>query len=355
MKANKLSYFQSMGVPLAAILVSLIIGGIFILSIGKNPFEIYALLFKGTFGTSYDIGQVLFKATPLIFTGLSVAFAFRVGLFNIGAEGQLYMGAMLATLAGIWIPARFPSLPSLIVVSICIFAGFIGGGCWGIIPGWLKARFGVHEVINTIMMNFIAYGLTNYLVLEVFSVPETIHTPEIGLSARIPRFDALLGIFRGSPVNISLLIAISFAVLAWVVLTRTQLGYEIRAVGLNPKAAEYAGIPVAKTMTLAFFIAGGLAGVAGSNFVQGFKYYYEDGFAAGAGFMGIAVALVARNNPMGILFSALLFGTLSQGGLAINTQVPKELVEILEAVVILAMVVMTELFNRWIIKQKKLS
>jgi simple sugar transport system permease protein len=355
MQKNKLSLIQSIGVPLGAILVSLVIGGIFILAIGQNPVEIYALLFEGTFGTSYDIGQVLFKSTPLIFTGLAVAFAFRAGLFNIGAEGQLYIGAMLGTLTGIWIPAKLPFLPSVIVVPLCLTAGFLGGGIWGLIPGWLKAKFGVHEVINTIMMNFIAYGLTNYLVLEVFPVPETIHTPEIGLSARIPRFDAFMGLFRGSPVNFSLLIALGCALIAWGIITKTRLGYEIRAVGLNPKAAEYAGIPVAKTMTLAFFIAGGLAGLAGSNFIQGFKYYYEDGFAAGVGFMGIAVALVARNNPIGIIFSALLFGILSQGGLAINSQVPKELVEILEAVVILVMVVMTELFNRWLIKQKKHS
>lgn len=339
---------ENVGVPLAAIFVSLLIGALFILGIGQNPFYVYAQLFQGTFGDSYSIGQVLYKATPLILTGLAVALGFRAGLFNIGADGQLYIGAFFTAVAGGWIPNHFPGLPSLIVVPLCMLAGFIGGGLWGVIPGILKAKLGVHEVINTIMMNFIAYGLTNYLVLDVYSVPETVHTPPIGDTAQIARLDSLIGLFHGSPVNVSIFLSLFCAFFVYILLWKMRLGYELRAVGQNPGAAEYAGIHVGWIITLTMFLSGGLAGLVGVNFVQGYKYYFEDGFATGAGFMGIAVALVGRNHPIGIILAALLFGTLSQGGLAINTLVPKELVEILQAIVIIVMVVMTEVFRRWV-------
>ena len=348
MKISSQRILQDVGVPVASILVSLCIGGLFILGIGQNPFYVYGELFRGTFGDSYNIGQVLYKATPLILTGLSVALGFRAGLFNIGADGQLYIGAFCTALVGFWLPSHLPILPSIVVISSCILAGFIGGGLWGMIPGILKAKLGVHEVINTIMMNFIAYGLTNYLVLEVYSVRETVHTPPIGDIAKIPRFDSILGLFHGSPVNVSLFLSIVCAVLVYFLLWRMRLGYELRTVGLNPSAAKYAGIHVGWIVTLTMFLSGGLAGLVGVNFVQGYKYYFEDGFATGAGFMGIAVALVGRNHPIGVILAAILFGTLSQGGLAINTIVPKELVEILQAIVIIVMVVMTEVFRRWL-------
>ena len=347
---KKKQYLQIL-IPIVSILISLFIGGIFIYSIGKNPFFVYSQLIRGTFGSSYDIGQVLFKATPLMYTGLAVAIAFRAGLFNIGADGQLYIGAIFTAISGIYIPMYFPLLPTLLIAPLCMFMGFIGGGIWGIIPGYLRARFGIHEVINTIMMNFIAYGITNYLVLDIFIVPETVHTPSIGDTARIPRMDALTGLFKGSPVNASFLFALVACLLIWYLIYKTRLGYEIRAVGLNPQAAEYAGINVSKITVAAFLISGGLAGLVGTNFVQGYKYYFEDGFATGAGFMGIAVALVGQNHPLGIVFSALLFAILSQGGLVINTIIPKELMEILQAIIILVMVVMTEVLKRYLKKQ----
>jgi len=348
-------YTEVVVVPLTAISLAFLAGALFILAIGKNPIDVYGVMLQGTLGTSYGIGQVLFKSTPLILTGLSVALAFHAGLFNIGAEGQLNMGALAMGLMGWWITATWPSLSWIIVIPLCLIAGFMGGAVWGFIPGWLKARFGVHEVINTIMLNFISLGIVNYLVMEHFHIPETIHTPEIGPAAHIPRFDALIPLFSGSPVNASLLIALGIIVLSGYLLFRTRLGYEIRALGFNPPAAEYAGININRITWVSMALSGGIAGMVGMNFILGYKYYFEDGFAGGVGFMGIAVALLGKNHPIGIVLAALLFGILSQGGLAINTQVPKDLVEILEAIIILLMVVMTEIFRRRFSHQKQIK
>ena len=202
-KYIKLILLQLIG-PTLAFLLAFLVGGIFILIIGKDPLDVYSRFFFETLGNSYGIGQVLFKATPLMFTGLSAAIGFRAGLFNIGAEGQLTIGAFLTALVGF----TFVSLPSVILIPLCLIAGVVGGALWGAIPGYLKARFGAHEVINTIMMNFIAAALISYLVNNVFAVPATIHTPQIAESAEILRLDYLTEAFRGSPVNLSLFLAL---------------------------------------------------------------------------------------------------------------------------------------------------
>lgn len=320
--------------PLAAVAVSFAAGGLLIAAIGQNPFFVYAEMLRGTFGSLQAIGQVLFKTTPLIFTGLSVALAFRAGLFNIGAEGQAVIGAYAAAVAGI----AGAGLPGAILAPLCIAASFAGGALWGFVPGWLRARRGTHEVISTIMLNFIAVALTGYFVTYVTSVPETIHTPEIGAGARLPRLDAIVPGLRGAPVNLSLLIALALAVAVHQFLFRTRLGYEIRAVGLAPDAAGTAGIPVGRRLAGSLALSGGLAGLVGTNYVLGYKYYFQAGFSGGVGFMGIAVALLGRNHPAGVVAAALLFGVLSHGGLMINRFVPKELIDILEAVVILAVI-----------------
>jgi general nucleoside transport system permease protein len=341
MKSLKIILLQLIG-PLLAILISFLVGGIFIVIIGKDPLLVYSRFFSESLGTTYGIGQVLFKATPLMFTGLSAAIAFRAGLFNIGAEGQMAVGALLTAV----LPCLFPSLPSLVIIPLALCAGIAGGALWGAIPGLLKARFGAHEVINTIMMNFIAAGLVNYLVLNIFAVPATVHTPTIPASAEIPRFGETFGAFRGSPVNLSIFLSlICCAGVSWF-LRRTRLGYEIRTLGTSQSAAEYGGIPVGRRIVTAMAIAGGFAGLAGSNFVLGYKHYFELGFADGTGFIGIAVALLAQNNPVGIIFTALLFGVLEYGSLTINTIVPKELSNILQAIVILFMIVIMKLLSR---------
>jgi simple sugar transport system permease protein len=205
---------------------------------------------------------------------------------------------------------------------------------WALPPALLKAKVGAHEVINTIMMNFIALALVQYLGHNAFE-HATVHTAEIGAGARIARFDVLFPIFQGSPVNFSLVIALVVAALVGWLLWRTRFGYELRAVGLSPSAAEYAGIDVPRTWIIALCLSGALAGLVGANFVQGYKGYFEAGFSAGIGFLGIAVALLGRNHPLGVVIAALFFAALSYGGLVINTEVPKELVEILQAIVIL--------------------
>jgi general nucleoside transport system permease protein len=334
--------------PLLAVVVSLVVGGIFIVAIGKDPILVYTRFFSESLGTTYGIGQVLFKATPLMFTGLSAAIAFRAGLFNIGAEGQMAVGALLTAV----VPCLFPSLPGVIIIPLALIAGIAGGAFWGSIPGLLKARFGAHEVINTIMMNFIAAGIVSYLVLNVFAVPATVHTPSIPPAAEIPRLGEALGLFPGSPVNFTILLAIASCAAASWFLLRTRLGYEIRTLGISQSAAEYGGIKTGNRMVTAMAIAGGFAGLAGSNFVLGYKHYFELGFSDGTGFIGIAVALLAQNNPSGIIVTSLLFSVLEYGSLTINTIVPKELSNILQAIVIIFMIVIMKLLarkiSRWV-------
>jgi simple sugar transport system permease protein len=341
-------------IPLLAVIAAFLVGGLFILFIGQDPFFIYGKLFSGTLGNFYGVGQVLFKATPLIFTGLAVAFGFRTGLFNIGAQGQLYIGAFLTAYLGV----TLAHLPGYCLVPICILGGMLGGAFWAAIPGILKAKRGAHEVITTIMMNFIALALTNYLVVRHFHMPETVHTPAIASSAHLVRFSRFCSWFAGSPLNVSIFLALLTCLVVYHILWKTSLGYELRAVGLNPAAAENGGINIARSTILAMLISGSLAGLAGINYVMGYKYYFEQGFAGavgfgGLGFMGIAVALLGKNNPIGIVLAALLFGLLSFGGLVINAYVPKELVNILQAIVIFFVIASSKPFRDYFLRLRK--
>ena len=319
--------------PLVALAIALVVGDLLILSFGQAPGTVYRLLLEGTWGNPYGFGQVLYKATTLVFTGLAVAIGVRAGLFNIGAESQLAAGGFVAAVAGLMLPG---GTPALLAVPVCLVAAALGGGAVGAVPGVLKAKFGAHEVIVTIMLNFIVLALLNYTVANHLHVPETLHTPEIG--ARVPRLADASAAFRGSAANATILIALATAAAAWWYLFRTRGGYELRAVGLQPDAAEYGGASVGGVWMRALTLGGAIAGLGGVNYVLGYKGYYEEGFGAGSGFLGIAVALVGRNHPLGVVLAALLFATLSQGGLAVNAIVPKEMVEVLQAVVILAVV-----------------
>jgi simple sugar transport system permease protein len=226
-------------------------------------------------------------------------------------------------------------LPSLLALPLYVIVAAAGGGVVGAVPGLLKARFGAHEVITTIMLNFVVLALLAYFVSTYLHVPETLHTEEIRTGA-LPRLADFIQGFHGSAANATILLAIAAAVLSWWLLFRTRPGFELRAAGLQPEAAEYGGVNVGGVWLRAMTISGALAGVGGLNYVLGYKHYYEEGFAAGSGFLGIAVALVGRSHPGGIILAALLFATLSQGGLAVNALVPKQMVEVLQAVVILA-------------------
>ena len=318
--------------PLVALLLAVVVGDVLILAFGQSPSAVYRLLLDGTWGNAYGFGQVLYKATTLIFTGLSFAIGVRAGLFNIGAESQLAAGGFAAALLGLVLPA---GLPSLLALPLFIVAAAAGGGAVGAVPGFLKSRFGAHEVITTIMLNFVVLALLAYFVSAHLHVPETVHTEEIRTGG-LPRLADLITAFHGSAANSTILLAMAAAALVWWYLFRTRPGFELRAVGLQPEAAEYGGVHVGGVWLRAMTISGALAGLGGLNYVLGYKHYYEEGFAAGSGFLGIAVALVGRSHPGGIVIAALLFATLSQGGLAVNALVPKQMVEVLQAVVIIA-------------------
>jgi ABC-type uncharacterized transport system permease subunit len=315
-----------------ALLVAAVVGDILILAFGQNPGAVYRLLFEGTWGNSYGFGQVLYKTTTLTFTGLAVAMGLRAGLFNIGAESQLAAGGFVAALVGLILPA---GIPALVTIPIYIVAAAAGGGAVGALPGALKAKFGAHEVITTIMLNFIVLALLNYLTVTFFKVDGTLHTAEIHDGA-LPRLSDFISAFHGSAANVVLFLALAVALVAWWFLFRTRLGFELRATGLQPRAAEYGAVKVTSVWWRAMALSGAIAGIGGLNFVLGYKHYYEESFASGAGFLGIAVAIVGRNDPIGVVLAAFVFATISQGGLAVNAVVPKQIVDVLQAVVIIA-------------------
>lgn len=313
-----------------SLLVAMAAGSVLILAVGESPANVYALLVARTWGDFYGIGQVLFKATPLIFTGLAVALAFRAGLFNIGAEGQMVAGGFAAGLLGAALPASVPS-PFAIVATLAAAAA--AGAAVGALPGWLKARYGAHEVINTIMLNLIVASLVLWAGNTWFFEEGQTHTAAIAATAELPG----LGL-GASQANTSFILAVLAAAAVWYLLSRTRRGYAIRAVGLNPGAAETGGIRAGRVWIGAMAASGALAGLVAANFVLGQKHYFETGMGRGAGFVGIAVALLGRNHPGGVVAAAIFFGTLEQGAFAVSALVPKEVVEIFEAVVILAVV-----------------
>jgi simple sugar transport system permease protein len=345
--------------PLLAVVAAFLIGGLIVLAIGDNPIEVYRLLGTSAFGL-YDAlgnftfdnwGYTLFYATPLIFTGLAVALAFKCGLLNIGAEGQLYVGAFAAA----WVGITLAGWPGLALVPLALLAAILAGGLWGAIPGLLKARFGSHEVINTIMLNFVAVGLLSYLTRHHYKeagdpIMQTVEISEHAHLARMHTLLAPLGLDfpQRIPLNVAFLLALLACFLVWGFLWRTKWGYEIRAVGSNPAAAEYGGISVRRQIVLAMALSGALAGMVGVNEVLGYRYRYYHDFSANYGFTGIAVALLGRNHPVGIVLAAILFGALIRGGLFVDIfteKVSKDLVQVLQAIIIL-FVAMEALFRK---------
>jgi simple sugar transport system permease protein len=261
--------------------------------------------------------MTLFYATPLMFTGFSVAIAFHAGLFNIGAEGQLTVGAMGAALAG----ALWPGCPRILAPLFAGSAAVLAGAAWGAIPGWLRARRGSHEVINTIMLNFVAIGLTSYITLYVLKNPGTPNpeTRAVGTHYEIVQFS----MFDGAPVSLALPLALIVAGGLSVLLWRTPLGFELRAVGQSESAARMAGIDASKIRIVALSLAGGLAGLVGVAEVLGNAGRFKVGFSPEYGFMGIAVALLGCNRPAGVIAAALLFGALHKGAASLDLETEK--------------------------------
>lgn len=335
MTTRTLRWDEALLPPLMALAIAAVAGDLLILTYGQSPAHVFGLLLEGTWGNAYGFGQTLYKATTLTCTGLAVAIPLRAGLFNIGAESQIAAGGFAAAVAGMLLPA---ALPWPVAALVCLVAAAAGGGAVAAVPGALKARFGASEVIVTIMLNFIVLAFLNWVVASRLHVPESLHTPEIAAGA-VPRFADAFPLFHGSAANATLLVALALAAAAWWYLFRTRQGYELRAVGLQPEAAENGGVALGRTWFQALVVGGAIAGAGGINYVLGYKHYYEEGFATGSGYIGIAVALVGRNHPAGIVVAALLFATLSQGGLAVNAVVPKQLMDVLQAVVILAVAI----------------
>lgn len=323
--------------PFLAVIAAFVVGSVFILLIGDDPIETYGLLIGSALSWPDGIGYTLFYATPLIFTGLAVAVAFRCGLLNIGAEGQLVAAAFATAWAGI----TFAGLPAWLLVPLCCLAAVLTGAAWGAVPGVLRARFGAHEVITTIMMNFIAVALASYLTQYHYKKQgdAILQTAPIGDHAHIARLGKLVpGFPERIPLNVAFLLALLACVFVYFFLWHTRWGYEIRATGANPAAAAYGGISTARQIVLAMAVSGGLAGMVGIGEVLGYRYRYYDSFSAGFGFTGIAVALLGRNHPVGVLLAALLFGAFLRGGLFVDIfteHVSKDLVLVLQAVIIL--------------------
>ena len=304
-------------IPLLAVLSALIIGAVLIILTDGwgNVLPAYSALFKGAFVGWGSISETLLAATPLIFAGLAVGIGFRAGLFNIGAQGQMVMGGLLAVVVGF----SFEGLPAVIHVPLAILAGFLGGALWGFIPGILRARTGAHEVITTIMLNFIAFRTLEYLLKLPRIQQEGRFDPiskEIAESAQLPRLLTWLPVENADQLRLHLgfLIALGAAWVVYWILFKSTIGFEFRAVGANPDAAKYGGIGVAAAITMVMVIAGGLAGLGGANETLGVYHRAFPGFTATIGFDAIALALLGRSHPAGIVAASILFGALAAGG-----------------------------------------
>lgn len=318
-------------VSLLAIVLGLLAGAVFIALTGKNPFLGYSFLFKGGLMNIERIGNTLATATPLIFTGLSVAFAFRTGLFNIGAAGQMLFGGFCATAVGLTL-----SFPKPVLLPIMMLAAILGGALWGSVPGILKAKFNVHEVVSSIMMNWIGYWVIYYTVPAYFK-GQFLETE----SRNIPKTASLVvpwlsTLFHDSYINLGIFIAVITVIIIAFILNRTTLGYELKAVGFNRHAAQYSGISVNRNIVFSMMIAGALSGLAGAALYVGNASNIQIGVLPSQGFDGIAVSLLGANSPWGVLASAIFFGMLYSGKGFMNamTKIPPEIADTIIATII---------------------
>jgi ABC-type uncharacterized transport system permease subunit len=322
--------------------VSLVLAAV----LGENPIKVFTVMMGGAFGSATDFGYSLYYATPLLFTGLSVSWAFRAGLFNIGAEGQMALGGVAMAAAGI----LAPKLPWPLAIPFALVCAFLTGGVWGALAGWMKAKRGCHEVLTTILLNFVAYGVAGFFILSVFKnqdsqVPET---APVGAGFQIAAMPTWLS--GTSPLNWSLLVSVFAVALYGFIMKRTRLGFYQRLTGGAPEVGRRAGLNMDRQVILAMFISGGIAALAAASPVLGFAYKTREGFTSGAGFVGVAVALLARNRPVGLIFSALLFGVLFKGALDLDldTQfVSRDLATVIQALIVIAVASQAGLLALW--------
>ncbi len=318
--------------PIISILVAFCIVAIILALLGKNPLAVFQSMFQGAFGSKNAIAETLLKATTLVMVGLSYAFAAKCGLVNIGIEGQLYMGALGSTAAGIYL-----NLPAFLHIPVCILAGFICGGVWGGIVAFLKNKFGSNEIITTVMMNYVAIYFIGYMVTGPMKEPGGVNpqTLPVADSAKIPI------LIEGTRLNWGFVLVLVLLVAYYIYWHNTSAGYEMTVVGKNPNVGAYAGMSVNKVVLVSMVMAGGLGGMAGSLEILGNQFRLKEGFSAGYGFDGIAVALLGNNSAPGVLLSSILFGALRTGGnrVQMTEGVPSAITSIVQGLVILFVLV----------------
>ena len=335
-------------VSVSAVIVAILLGMLLILLMGKNPIVAFSALLQGAFGSMNSFAETLVKVTPLLFTGISYALANRCGLTNLGMEGQMYLGALAAAAVGI-----FVEVPAALHIPLCILAGFIGGGLWGLLAGWLKVKFGASEIITTVMLNTIAIYFIEFTVTDPARMMEPGGVS--GQSSPLADSAKLSILLPNTRAHWGIMIGLLCIVLFWLFLWRSKKGYEVRVSGFNMQAAAYSGINTSRNILLVMLLAGGVAGLAGASEVMGVQGRLYAGFSPGYGFDGIAVALIGMNSPIGIIFGALLFGAFRAGGnrMQMNAYVPFSIVNVIQAIVIFAVVASQMLLEIWSERQLK--
>lgn len=335
-------------VSAAAVIIAILLGMLLILLMGKDPIVAFGALVQGAFGSKNALAETIVKITPLLFTGISYAIANRCGLTNLGMEGQMYMGAFGAALVGIYL-----DVPAFLHLPLCILAGFITGGLWGLLAGWLKVRFGASEIITTVMLNTIAIYFVEFMVTD----PKRMMEPG-GVSGQSnpllesARLDILI---QNTRAHWGVIVGLVCIFLFWLFLWRSKKGYEVRVSGFNMQAAAYSGINTRGNILLVMLLAGGVAGLAGASEVMGVQGRLYAMFSPGYGYDGIAVALIGMNSPIGIMFGALLFGAFRAGGnrMQMKAYVPFSIVNVIQAIVIMAVVASQMLLEIWNERQLK--
>ncbi len=342
------SRFWAFMVPIVSVVIALLIASVIIILIGKNPLEAYGVMLKGAFGSKAAIANTIIKTTPLILTGLAVGFGFRAGVFNIGAEGQMTMGAIMAAVVAI----NLGSFPPFMAISLTLLTGALVGAGWAAIAGYLKAKTGAHEVVTTIMLNWIALYVASYMVQDPLAVGSgTPKSPEIASSAKLP---PLLTV-GATEMTSGIIISVIAAILLYVLLEKTTTGYEVKAAGFNPYAAEYGGISISRNITMAMAISGALAGLAGAIELMGVHHRFLGTLSGGKGFDGISIALIGQNHPIGIIFAALLMASLRTGSNEMQfIGVPKHIVMIVQGIVIF-LVAADRIVRTILIRKKKVE
>jgi len=322
------SAILSLSRMLLTLIIALLMGALVIWISGKNPVEAYRALLQASLGSRTAIANSLLAATPILFTGMAAAIAFRAGIFNVGVEGSLYLGGFAAA----WVGFTFTTLPPLLIIPLSLLTAGIVGGAWCYFPAILRSRLQVDELVTTILLNHVAILFTEYLVNGPFLVPGLANamSPQISESARLPR------LLPPSQLNASFLFALLAALFTIYLMTRTKFGYEIRMVGDNAQFARWSGINVVSVIEKVMVFGGIFGGLAGAGQVMGVHYRFIAGFSSGLAFTGITVALLVRNSPLGVLLASLLFGMLRSGSatMEIMTDVPRDLIRVLEATII---------------------